>query len=358
MSETHIASPVAAAGEAAGSSGAKGSPPPPAPAAGGERQFQVPVGTDDRGAVPALTGLLFGDDEAEPQNSGDEPDAEPGENPAIGSEDGAAEPPATRAAIEAPNSWSAEDKAVFSKLPPEAQAVIARRESERDRLIQGRTQEIANERKGWDAEREAIQTQRNQYLQSLQQLTALAVPEAKQFEGIDWQRLANENPAEYVRLSGVRDAVLGRIGAIQAEAQRAMQASQTDQAKRIEGVIASERAKLHEQVPEFADAEKGPKLIGEMRGFLRDAYGFSDAEIGSVVDHRLVRLGYDLMRLRQADQARSAALQKRQNTAPQVQRPGAVEREDNRDGKMRGLVGRLGETNSLRDAGRLLSEIL
>lgn len=354
MSETHTPSPTSAGGAA----GSVGAPTPGAsPPAGGERQFQVPVGTDDRGAVPALTGLLFGDDDPEPQNSGDGPDYAPEETPASGSEEGQSDPRAA-AAIEPPKSWSAEDRAIFAKLPPEAQAIVARRESNRDGEVQRRISEIANERQGWEAEREAIQTQRNQYLQSLQQLTALAVPEAKQFEGIDWQRLANENPAEYVRLSGVRDAVLGRLGALQAETQRTTQAAQADQAKRFESVVAGERAKLHEQVPEFADAEKGPKLIGEMRGFLRDAYGFSDAEIGSVVDHRLVRLGYDLMRLRQADQARSTALQKRQNTAPQVQRPGAVEREDNRDGRMRGLVGRLGETNSLRDAGRLLSEIL
>lgn len=325
-------------------------------------ELETPI-TDDRSAGRALEGLLFADDDADAgdpaQNSGDEPDAGPGESEATGSEDGATEPPARPGAIDAPNSWSAEDKALFAKLPPATQAVLARRESERDKLVQSRTQEIANERKGWDAEREAIQTQRGEYLKSLQHLTALALPEAEQFKQIDWQKLASENPAEYVRLSGAREALVGRLGALQQEINRVSEQTRADQAKHAEAVVAQERSKLIERVPEFGDTEKGPKLIGEMRGFLKDAYGFNDHEVNSVVDHRLVALAHDLMRLKQADAARATAQGKRANTAPQVQRPGTTQPSDaTADSRIKGLVGQLGKTNSTRDAGRLLESIL
>lgn len=44
--------------------------------------------------------------------------------------------------IQAPTSWSDEDKTVFSKLPPDAQNVIMRRESERDNYLQQQSRQF------------------------------------------------------------------------------------------------------------------------------------------------------------------------------------------------------------------------
>ncbi len=49
----------------------------------------------------------------------------------------------TPVAIQAPVSWSEQDKQVFAKLPPEAQGVIARRESERDRYLTRTSDELS-----------------------------------------------------------------------------------------------------------------------------------------------------------------------------------------------------------------------
>lgn len=45
--------------------------------------------------------------------------------------------------IEAPKSWSAEEKQLFAQLPPETQSIIARRESERDKGFTTKSQELA-----------------------------------------------------------------------------------------------------------------------------------------------------------------------------------------------------------------------
>lgn len=51
--------------------------------------------------------------------------------------------PEASKATQAPVSWSDEDKQVFAKLPPDAQNVIARRESERDRYLNRQSDELS-----------------------------------------------------------------------------------------------------------------------------------------------------------------------------------------------------------------------
>ena len=46
------------------------------------------------------------------------------------------------------------------------------------------------------------------------------MPEAERFDQIDWTRLAQEQPADYVRMTAERDALRGRLGTIQQELQQ------------------------------------------------------------------------------------------------------------------------------------------
>lgn len=325
-------------------------------------ELQTPI-TDERSAASAIEGLLDWDNEGQAAGndnpSGAEaPDPGPDESQTAGLEDeGQTEPPAT-ATVEPPPSWSAEDKALFATLPPTAQAVIARRESEQQATFTRRTQEIADERKGWEAERTAIATHREQYNQSLQQLMLIAVPEAEALSRVDWQTLAAQNPAEYVRLSAQRDALRQRIGAVQAEIQRVQRDQIAELEKQRGPFLAEQQQRLMERVPEFADPAKRTQLAGELNTWLQRE-GFTATEIGQVVDHRLISLAVKAMRADQADAARKTAEAKRANTAPAVQRPGTAAAQDDGAGKVvRDKIQRFGRTNSVRDAASLLMDIL
>jgi hypothetical protein len=62
-------------------------------------------------------------------------------------QDQKAEPEAQPAeVIEPPRSWSAEEKAEFTKLPPEIQKTLSRREADRDRLLTQKANELAREK--------------------------------------------------------------------------------------------------------------------------------------------------------------------------------------------------------------------
>lgn len=331
-------------------------------------QFSIDV-TDERSAADLFeqVGLLgepdSGEQRATPQDSGEEPDAGAEETPPTGEEEGQSEPQEAPAAIEPPKSWSAEERAVFSKLPPEAQQVIASRESERDRLINTRTQEVADQRKAVEAERAAIQSQTAQHMQNLQALAAFAIPtEAQQLlqmSPADWAKLSAENPAEYVRLDGQRRAVEGRLGAIQQEMARVQQAQEQQRQQAIAQAVARQSEILKERVPDFADKEKAAKLTQDIRADLSNR-GFSDQEIGSVTDARLVEVALDALRWRQHQTTLAAA--KAKTAAPQtprVQKPGVAQDPGEAASRtVQNVIGQFRKTGSLKDAGKLLEHIL
>src|SRR5580765_2151295 len=264
-----------------------------------------------------------GPETAIPESEGQDlpEDAEPEE--VIGEEEAASDEPDEESdhQIEPPKSWSNEDKAVFQQLPPEAQAVITRRESERDRAFQAKTQEIAQHRHALEATFGEIQQERSSYATNLEQLLAVAMPEAQQFANVDWQRLAQESPADYVRLTAERDALRGRIGAIQGELQRVQAVAQQDYARNFAHLRATEAQRLAEKLPEFADRERAPKLISEIREWLQGE-GFTAQEIGQVIDHRVINVAVKAMRADRALRARRSAETRRADPAPSVQRPG------------------------------------
>lgn len=266
--------------------------------------------------------------ETETESAADEAADDAGPEPATSEDDDReeAEPggeESTAPAIEPPTSWSAQDRALFSQLPPEAQQVIARRESERDRVVQQRTEEIATQRKAFEQHWGAIQQERQHYETNLQQLLRVAAPEVERFANVDWQRLATEDPSGYVRLTAERDALRGRIGAIQSELQGVQAAQQQDAARHFATVRAEQHQKLVERLPDFGDEVKGPKLAGEMRSWLQEQ-GFSAEEIGQVIDHRVLVVVERAMRADRAAAARQSAEAKRSVAAPTVQQPGAA----------------------------------
>ena len=227
--------------------------------------------------------------------------------------------------VEPPNSWNNADKEVFRALPPEAQAVIARRESEQNKAFTQKTQEIADHRKALESTFLEIQSERQNYARNLEQLLFVAAPEAQKFAQIDWQRLAQEQPADYVRLTAERDALRGRIGGIQQELQRVAAYTQQEQAQQFAVLRHAEQQRLMEAIPAFADPQKGPQKVQEMRQFLAKQ-GFSPEEIGQVVDHRvLVVVDQAMTAARQRD-VRAQAETKRTTQAPKVQPPAMAAR--------------------------------
>lgn len=346
-----------------------GTAPPPAPnGAAAPKSYVV---DDTRSAGDAIAGLLFGaDDDAppapaprdEPPSGGEEPpDTGADERRPTGDEDdkgpGEQQPPA--AAIEPPASWNAADKQAFSKLPPDLQQTVVRRESQREAVLTQRSQEAAEARNAFTAERQAAVAQRVEYLQSLQKMMVLAAPEAQALENIDWVQVQAQSPAEYTRLQALRESMRNRLGNIEAHFQQQQQQLQQFQQQQLGEFVQKEVQQLHQRWPDFADEVKGPTLRKELSGYLRDG-GFTPQELDTAYDHRLVLLATKAMLYDRQQSLAAAADAKRNNTAPQVRPPGNSQESDQGgpDSRIRRGANRLGRTHSVRDAGSLIAELL
>lgn len=115
-------------------------------------------------------------DQGEPVEgeANDEPDEYEGEGP---DED-------QPAAVEMPKSWGKEDEAVWSTLPPEAQAKIAEREGQRDAAINSKFQEAAIIRKDFESKLNEANASRDKWAQQYDLLIAdldLPEPDPRQF---------------------------------------------------------------------------------------------------------------------------------------------------------------------------------
>jgi hypothetical protein len=257
-------------------------------------------------------------------------------------------------AIDPPQSWKADEKTAWAKLPPDVQAIVARREGERDRYISTRSQEMAEERR---ASAEARLSERGEYKQNLEKLLFVAAPEAEKFTQIDWQRLAAENPADYVRLTAERDALRGRIASIQGEIQRIDYQSNAEREQQF-GQFRQEQAQLlAAKLPVYADAERGPKFVRELTDYLQ-TQGFTPQELAAVVDHRAIILAEKAMRADRAAAARNGA-NTQKAPPPRVQQPGTKQRSDTSAGQRRNnKLAALERSGSEKDAVAYLLEIL
>ena len=229
-----------------------------------------------------------------------------------------AEPP-----VSAPTSWSDEDKAVFAQLPPDAQKIIARRESERDKFLNAKSQEARQQAL-------AIQQQTVQQLGQLQasyaqQLAALIphVPEEPSAH-----LLATDPYAYAAQLEGHKQAA-GQRNAIVAQLQQIAQQQQAAE----QHMTAQERQAtiqtLAETFPEFIAQDTGPDLQKTL-GATAAALGYGPQQIAEATAQDILAMRnahewktkadkYDALMAKQMEGVRAA------KNLPSVSRPGAAQ---------------------------------
>ena len=215
-----------------------------------------------------------------------------------------------------------------------------------------KTQQIAEVRKQVEAETQAVRAERGQYAQLLGALQAQLQASEPQ---VDLDRLYNEDPIEWVRQKEVLRDRQEKAYAIQAEQQRLSQLSQQEQQRAMEEHLESQKDALLAALPEWRDPKKAK---AEKALVLESAksVGFSDEDLKSVYDHRLVLL---LRKAAMYDQMVS----KRQdikpvvNNGPRTAKPGAAGRVSTTTESTRAKQ-RLAKTGCVDDAASAIELLL
>ncbi len=208
-----------------------------------------------------------------------------------------------------------------------------------------RSQKLAEEKKAFEAETSAVRAERQQYQASLAQLqesmrttsppepslATSASPEAFAVEWTQWKQHQDH---------------IARVTAEQARV-KALQDADAD--KGFQAYIQEQHEKLAEAIPAFKDAEQGQALRRELSTYAKSR-GFTEEELGSVTDHRMVALLHDAMQGQKA-KAKAPEIKQRVERVLESPRPGANNQPAKTD-DAKAAMKRLRETGRVDDAAK------
>lgn len=216
-----------------------------------------------------------------------------------------------------------------------------------------KTQQIAETRKQTEAELQAVRAEREQYAQLLSALETQVQQVAQ--PNIDWDRLYQEDPIEWVRQREVMRENQEKAAAIQSEKQRLAQISQQEQAQLMQQKLQQEQEALLAAIPDWKDAKKAQAEKAMLVEF-GQKIGFTPEELKSVVDHRAVLM---LRKAALYDQMMSKRgnIKPVTNNGPRPAKPGAAGRISNTTEAVRAQQ-RVAKTGRVDDAANAIYQLL
>jgi len=217
--------------------------------------------------------------------------------------------PADEATIEAPRSWSREEKERFASFPRETQEYLARRENERDTALRRGQNDVAAQRQQFETQRAQVDAMRQQYENLLPQMqAALQEQQMGQFGDIrtqaDVERMAREDWPRFALWQAHRM----KMDAVNQEVQATYQRQQQEYTQKWGEFAKAEDGRFAEQAPEMANPAEAQKITQSAVTALRDV-GFSDDDLNklwsgqasvSLRDHRIQLIIRDAARYRDA----------------------------------------------------------
>lgn len=314
-------------------------------------------------AVSSISSLLESEEPTEETPS--EATPEEGEAPATPDEKPAAEAPA------------GEEPFTLQKL---AETIGAENADELATMVQvegpdGKTLPLAEALKAWragapDAAQQAlavqqIQQQRQiegaQYQEAMMRVHALSQELFRQIDGeerqVDWARLREENPNEYLLKRTALEDRRRVAGQALVEMRAAQERAQQEHGQQLEQFKQAHMAMLLDAKPEWRDPAKAREDVGKLRQHLVSS-GWQEAEVDNLVDHRLI---VALWKAYQYDTVRASTKKKitELKKLPKMVTPGARrEPSEVSTEERRKRWTRLEKTGSARDAAALIEGMI
>lgn len=146
---------------------------------------------------------------------------------------------------------------------------------------------------------QAEQAKFMQVVQTIQEQGFKAPPQAPDMAMMD------KDPIGYMQADARYRKELGEYQVQQQQIQQTAMAHRQMQDRQMAEFVAEQSKVLQSRIPEFADANKAREVTGKIRATATEAYGFSDQEIGGIVDARQVQVLYDAMKWRELQAART-----------------------------------------------------
>lgn len=221
----------------------------------------------------------------------------------------------------------------------------------RDADYRRKTEELSFEKKQFMSEADQQRQDYSKRLSELNQILAFTQQQLNsEINNVDLNKLYEEDPVEATKVERQ----------IRLKKEKMMEAAnklQQEQQRQLSSYVQEQQRILAEKMPEFNDAQKASTTKNNLRNFL-NSYGFKDAEIGQIYDHRIVMLVNDALKYRNVKNVKPVS-------AAQASKPGkflssGVKKDSNDMNfqRRKEKLGRLKKTGNVKDAASIFYDII
>lgn len=217
-----------------------------------------------------------------------------------------------------------------------------------------KTMEAAEQRKAAEAEATKAREERQKYAEGLVRTSALLEASLQEQSQIDWQKLLETDPVEYLKQQHLANQRHARLQEVRQEQQQLHAKNQAEQAQQMRAFLQAQQEELLAKLPEWKDEAKAKVERSAIRDYLK-SQGLDEAQIENIADHRVVLLSRKAMLYDQMMTKAKAAANKVSNLPQKVERPGGGE-SNPLDGRTTAMK-RLHQTGSVRDAAAVFDRI-
>jgi len=220
-----------------------------------------------------------------------------------------------------------------------------------------KSQALAEERKGFQQDRDAVVLERQQYAQLLGALQTQI--QASDEQAPDFDQLYDSDPIEAARQerqwTKQRNERANKLAAIQAEQARVHEAGLKESESQMQELLNAEVVRLPDLIPSWKDPKVAERESTELREYLNDQ-GISEDEMGALVRASHISVLRKAMLFdRGKKNVRKAAKAKRKNSV----QPGSRSAQSKPGTKkIRAQRQRLAKTGKVQDASALIESLL
>lgn len=209
------------------------------------------------------------------------------------------------------------DPVSLSELKDQAQEYA--RTNELRAQLEAERAELNTQRESKEKEISESLSQFAQMPQELMQAQAEAQALAYQYQNYDWDTLEKENPGQAAltkqNIATQYQLSLNKVEEVKGKIGNAI-------AENAKKVADSEKGKILTFIPDWKDDEVRVRDQSDIRKMM-NSYNYSDDEVNSIVDHRAMRIAYDMLKMQRAMNKTKKTVKKLQKV-PKVLKPGAT----------------------------------
>jgi hypothetical protein len=172
-----------------------------------------------------------------------------------------------------------------------------------------KTQEIAEQRKHYQANQRDINELRSQAIENLETLKQHVSVEFRMAEIPDFDFLAENDPGEYVRQKASWEKRENAVRQLYETEMHLKQKQAEYEAEQHKIALQESHEHFYGKYPELKDQTKSNEVFGKITQFLIDT-GFTETEIRGVSDHRLIDVLYQVVKATDAQKSIQPAVDK------------------------------------------------